>query len=497
MALSGPGAADAEPFRHVVGLGSGCWTAQLLKDLDLRRAGGPFDWIFSSPRMVQHCLRDDFATFLDERAYGRVGSPQQWTHPVFRDAYGLGVVVNHHDLAQPGGFGPFRRAVDRLRTVLAGDARTLFVAITPLKPDWSADNDAIVALLRERTRRFRFLSIALDEPAPGGLVLERRRCTIDLDEVVLRPEGIMRDGLRFERATDNEALRSTMQDYRFELSPPPMALLSAAVDRPRLLSEAAALEGTFRWLDAQQGLDAVSAAIARASPFSLLLLDPVAGFAAAIDPGVRRVLDPAQRQALLDESWRIWFDGQAPDTDDPVLRALGEAFSSAVQEADILCIPAAAELAGDPARFGALARLHASVRTRTDALFGPPSLLPAMHETLPYLRTLLAGLPFLGFVGAHPAMFRKLSHFCGVHDARFVPVPREAAFPVAEDGIDPRGFMPDGHRATLDALSVPYPGAVFLVSAPGPLGAVYAGRIKSQGGIAIEIGSLAARWAGG
>ena len=68
--------------------------------------------------------------------------------------------------------------------------------------------------------------------------------------------------------------------------------------------------------------------------------------------------------------------------------------------------------------------------------------------------------------------------------------------PVPANGLEAVGFLPEGHLRVLDQLSVPFRGAVFLVSAPGPLGAIYCGRIKAQGGIAIDIGPLAHRWAG-
>ncbi len=319
---------------------------------------------------------------------------------------------------------------------------------------------------------------------------------------VLRAGRFIRNGPRYENAVDNEALRNTMQDDRLDPAAPlsrstPMALLSAAIDRDRALRAAAALEATPRWLDADQALGAVSAAIAASRPFSLLLLDaPLAAFVAATDRATRRLLDPAQRQALLDERWRVWFGTPAEEADGSLLASLADAFTGAVRDADIVCLPEMAEPADD-ADLGALAILRRSVVSETDALFAETGLVERMHRIVPYLRTLLAGLPFLGFIGAHPAMFRKLSHFCGVRETRYVCVPREAVFPVAEDGADPCDFLPERHAATLEALSVPCPGAVFLVSAPGPLGTIYAGRIKALGGIAIEIGPLAAKWAGG
>ena len=49
---------------YVVSLGCMCAPAKHLQRLQLRLCAGPFDWIFSTPQMVTHCLQDDFACFL-------------------------------------------------------------------------------------------------------------------------------------------------------------------------------------------------------------------------------------------------------------------------------------------------------------------------------------------------------------------------------------------------------------------------------------------------
>ena len=53
---------------HVLSLGSACFTARFMERHGLRRHAGPFDWVFSSPTMVEHCVADDFASFLDRSA---------------------------------------------------------------------------------------------------------------------------------------------------------------------------------------------------------------------------------------------------------------------------------------------------------------------------------------------------------------------------------------------------------------------------------------------
>ena len=64
-----------QPFEHVISLGSSCAISLFLRQQRLRVHAGPFDWIFSSARMVAACLDDDFACFLDPAQYAPM--PQQ------------------------------------------------------------------------------------------------------------------------------------------------------------------------------------------------------------------------------------------------------------------------------------------------------------------------------------------------------------------------------------------------------------------------------------
>ncbi|GGW83712.1 DUF1796 family putative cysteine peptidase [Alteromonas halophila] len=49
-----------------ISLGENCSTAWYLKQLGLKKASFPFDWVFSSPEIILDCLADRFAAFLDK-----------------------------------------------------------------------------------------------------------------------------------------------------------------------------------------------------------------------------------------------------------------------------------------------------------------------------------------------------------------------------------------------------------------------------------------------
>jgi len=49
-----------------VSLGQNCSSSWYLKQLGLKQASYPFDWIFSSPEIIMDCIGDNFTKFLDK-----------------------------------------------------------------------------------------------------------------------------------------------------------------------------------------------------------------------------------------------------------------------------------------------------------------------------------------------------------------------------------------------------------------------------------------------
>ena len=56
------GASDYEK----VSLGQNCNASWYLKATENKRASYPFDWLFTTPEIIEHMLSDDFQTFLDK-----------------------------------------------------------------------------------------------------------------------------------------------------------------------------------------------------------------------------------------------------------------------------------------------------------------------------------------------------------------------------------------------------------------------------------------------
>jgi hypothetical protein len=143
-----------------ISLGPTCYTAILLERLGLRRRAFPFDWLFSSLAMVEHCLDDDFQTFLDPAQHQPLG-PRTTDHVFYRDTFGVEEVFEHH--AMPTSRGHFIRAIERFKTA----PNPVFLHISKRPPDKSA-------LKRLRARlRGPLLAYAVI-PAPEGFAPEER-----------------------------------------------------------------------------------------------------------------------------------------------------------------------------------------------------------------------------------------------------------------------------------------------------------------------------------
>ena len=276
-----------------------------------------------------------------------------------------------------------------------------------------------------------------------------------------------------------------------------VARLAQSVDRDALVADASALRVSPRWLDPDAASRRLAEAIAAGEPFSLVRLDiALSRFVCFLSPHANRVLRPQEMSAVLDSVWQGWFGAQAEDLGVVVLARLEHAFNDALRSTDMTALPEPERLCCEHYHFGFLAEMQRVCTGNGSTAFTAVHVLDILHERVPYLRPLLTGLPFLGVVGPYPALSQKLGRFCGIAETRTVLVPRDASMPVPHDGMEAAEYLPEQHLRVLDQLSVPFNGAVFLVSAPGPLGVIYCGRIKAQGGIAIDIGPLAHRWAG-
>ena len=275
-----------------------------------------------------------------------------------------------------------------------------------------------------------------------------------------------------------------------------VAKLSLQVDRARVLHQMRAIEATDRWLDTDALIGRLARAIAERQPFSFLrMFDGEARFLSYLSPRVQRILRPQELSGMVNSIWQSWFKDVIEVFDAAEVQALGRAVLRAGADADILGL-ASVELAGnDHYHFGFLAEMQAMLLASGNRLYTDALVHHDLHRRIPFLRPLIENQPFIGFVGCHPDLARRLAvqFNIGAH-ASFL-VPGENGRTQLPADVLGTGHFPVIYNKILAELRVPFTGAVFLVGA-GLLGKVYCARIKELGGIAIDIGALADGWMG-
>jgi len=123
--LSGYLYADSDDEKNkrlvVMSFGCLCLTARFLGDLGVRTFAGPFDWIFSSPSMIEHVIRDSFSIFLERSLR---------SHTTYCTMLKRDTIYNHHDPLNEQDNAYFQRTVSRFNKVKNCASRKLFVMLS-------------------------------------------------------------------------------------------------------------------------------------------------------------------------------------------------------------------------------------------------------------------------------------------------------------------------------------------------------------------------------
>jgi hypothetical protein len=276
------------------------------------------------------------------------------------------------------------------------------------------------------------------------------------------------------------------------------ARLAEAQDRDALVAAASAREASPAYLATLQLHEALRAGIAARRPLSLIRLGDGEGrFLLGRRADLQGPLRPDEAQAIAHLMWSVWFGsdiGAAEARLDEILRA----FEAAVGGADLLGLPCAERLAIDDVNFGYLAmveRFVASLPARADCRIVDSLCNVELDRADPFLADLLRGLDFLGVIGPHPDLAARLQARLGIGTVVSYDIPGEGRLGRPREAGDRGRHFPETYDRLMAELTVPHPGAVFLV-AGGLLGKIYCARIRDLGGIALDIGAVADAWMG-
>lgn len=131
-----PPMGQTNSVKDIVSIGSHCAASQMLKNFDLKKYSGPFDWLFSSIPMVTHCIEDNFATFLNRKYHQPVPIEKRYFedanfchHKFYKEKFGILHVFNHYDISIEEHYNYYVRCVKRFTETLNSEDRNLLVAL--------------------------------------------------------------------------------------------------------------------------------------------------------------------------------------------------------------------------------------------------------------------------------------------------------------------------------------------------------------------------------
>ena len=213
------------PVENLISLGTTCYSSWLMQQCGCKRWSGPFDWIFSSIDMIEHCLSDDFATFLDAGSIEVLDGGEKSTHAIYQAMISERAVFNHHNLTKHEHRAYFQRCVRRFRHALESTARKCFFMILVRQSDREddrliADYHRLEQALNARTTNFRLIIVAHDgiQTKLGNSIRELGPYKRD-SLVRFRSTSEMQDGLSFSQAWDNVAMKRLLWTNDLALHP--------------------------------------------------------------------------------------------------------------------------------------------------------------------------------------------------------------------------------------------------------------------------------------
>lgn len=168
--MSGP-FYDDTPINYVMSIGPACYVSAMLDRWDLRRFAGPFDWMFSSIRLVEHVLRDGFKTFLSRDEMDPVVMENGETRVQHRFyapmadymLTGGEPIFFHHNPLDPVKYEHFQRSA--LRTELTLAERTLLFTVVRNTDTNLKSFHSLVEFLNVKAPDTQVLAILVNEGA--------------------------------------------------------------------------------------------------------------------------------------------------------------------------------------------------------------------------------------------------------------------------------------------------------------------------------------------
>ena len=126
-----------------VSIGPYCITANILKEYGKQKQAFPFDWIFSSLQMIEHCITDKFTTFLNSTYYDSLSIRKATRHLFYQNMLDTDLLVqyfqavghdkspvespvfNHHDMLDNSDYDKFQQRTRHLLDLIESEENNI------------------------------------------------------------------------------------------------------------------------------------------------------------------------------------------------------------------------------------------------------------------------------------------------------------------------------------------------------------------------------------
>ncbi len=126
-----------------ISLGQNCTIAWYLKQTALKKASYPYDWIFTSPEIVDDSITNEFVDFLDQQMLIRLKGKPFMGHRKYHSQ-----LFNHKNPVKDAGY--YERCSERFLNALKSNGKNVFLMIllneTEKRRDWKNGFDRLFTL---------------------------------------------------------------------------------------------------------------------------------------------------------------------------------------------------------------------------------------------------------------------------------------------------------------------------------------------------------------
>lgn len=160
---------NEEPVQHIISLGTHCLSSYFLKLFGLKSYSLPFDWLFSSPKMIIDCISNNFDIFLKQENFSSITHIRESKEPgadhlYYKNKYNINDIFTHRDPTNEEDYQYFVRTVHRFRDLMKSSDSKLFVMISRDGHNIEESFENIINTLSNVTTNFSLLCIQLNHP---------------------------------------------------------------------------------------------------------------------------------------------------------------------------------------------------------------------------------------------------------------------------------------------------------------------------------------------